>query len=51
VGQALGLGSGEIVRDGADQALVAGEPEEVVDPVGFTPGHELLAGKARIRPQ
>ena len=49
--QALGLGHGQLVGDGADQALVAGEAEEIVSPVGLAPRHELIPGKAGIRPQ
>ena len=49
LGQALGLGRGELLGDGADQALVAGEAEDVIDAVGFAPGHQLFPGKARIR--
>ena len=51
LGQALGLGRGEIVGDGADQALVAGEAEDVVDAVRLAPRHQLVAGKARIGAQ
>ena len=51
LGQALGLGCGQIVGDGADQTLVAGEPEQVVDPVGFAPTHQRLAREARVGPQ
>ena len=51
LGQALGLGGGQIVGDGADQTLVAGEPKQIVDPVGLAPRHQRLAGKAGVRPQ
>jgi hypothetical protein len=49
--QARGLGHREIVGDGADQALVAGEPKDVVDTVGLAPTHQRIAGKARVGPQ
>ena len=49
--QARGLGQREIVGDGLDQALVAGEPEDVVDTVGFAPAHQRLAGEAGVGPQ
>ena len=39
LGQALGRGGGEIFGDRADQALVAGEPEDVVDAVRLAPRH------------
>jgi hypothetical protein len=51
LGQALGLGEREIAGNGRDQALVAGETEDVVDPVGLAPAHERLARVARIGPQ
>jgi hypothetical protein len=37
--------------DGANQALVAREAEDVVDAVRLAPSHELVAGKARIGAQ
>jgi hypothetical protein len=40
----------EMLRDGGDQARVAGEAEEVVDTVRLTPSHQFLAGEARICP-
>ena len=49
--QALLFGHGQAVGDRVDQALVAGEPEQVVDAFGFAPPHELVAGKAGIGPQ
>jgi hypothetical protein len=49
--QALGLGRGQIVGDGADQALVTRQPEDVIDAMGLAPRHELVAGKARIGAQ
>jgi hypothetical protein len=42
---------GEIVGDGANQALVARQAEDVIDAVRLAPGHELVAGKARIGTQ
>jgi hypothetical protein len=39
-----------MLRDGGDQARVAGEAEEVVDTVRLTPSHQFLAGEARICP-
>ena len=51
LGQALGRGCGQLVGDGADQALVAREAEDVVDAVRLAPSHELVAGKARIGAQ
>jgi hypothetical protein len=45
-GQALGLGGGEILGDRADQALVAGEPEDVIDGLRLAPNHQLVPGKA-----
>ena len=36
---------------GADQALVAREAEDVIDAVRLAPGHQLVAGKARIGAQ
>jgi hypothetical protein len=50
-GQALGRGGGKIFGDRADQAPVAGEPEEVIDGVRLAPDHQRVPGKARIRPQ
>ena len=47
----LGFGLGQWVLDLGQQAAVAGEAEDVVDGVGLTPGHQLVAGKTRIRPQ
>jgi hypothetical protein len=51
LGQALDRGRGELVGDGADQALVAREAEDVVDAVRLAPGHQLVPGKARIGAQ
>jgi hypothetical protein len=34
------------VGDRADQVLVAGEAEDVIDGVRFAPRHQLLPGKA-----
>jgi hypothetical protein len=39
------------VGDGPDQALIARETEDVVDAVGLTPRHQLVAGKAGIGAQ
>ena len=49
--QALLLGRSQLVGDGVDQALVAGEAEDVVDAVVFAPGHEPIASEAGICPQ
>lgn len=38
-------------RDALLQLLVAGEPEQIVDPIGFAPGDRGLAGEAGIGPQ
>ena len=51
LGPALSRGLGELFGDRADQALVAGEAEEIIDPMVLAPGHELVPGKAEIRPQ
>jgi hypothetical protein len=44
-------GAGQIGFELADQARVAGEAEDIVDPVRLAPGHKLLAGEARVRAQ
>jgi hypothetical protein len=49
--QALGRRRGKIFGDRADQTVVAGEAEEVIDAVGFAPAHQLVPGKARIGPE
>ncbi len=49
--QALQLGCGQIVGDLADQALVARQPEDVVDGIRLAPAHQRIACEARIRPQ
>jgi hypothetical protein len=49
--QALQLGPSQVVGDGANQALVAREAEDIVDTVRLTPSHELVAGKPRIGAQ
>src|SRR5215207_9175150 len=41
------LGLDQLDRDLLDEAIVAGEPEHVVDPVLLAPGHQGLAGEAR----
>jgi hypothetical protein len=51
LGQTLQLGRGQVVGDGADQALVARQAEDIIDGVGFAPRHDLVAGKARISAQ
>jgi hypothetical protein len=51
LGQALGLGEREIAGDRRDQALVAGETEDVIDAVGLAPAHQRLAREARIGAQ
>jgi len=50
-GQALQLGCGQIGSGRAAQARVAGEAEEVIDPVRLAPRHQLVAGKARVGTQ
>jgi hypothetical protein len=47
----LDLGQGEFARDLVDQARVAGQAEEVVDPMSLAPGHQRLAGEARVGAQ
>ena len=47
----LGGGRGEPVFDLSQQAGVAGEAEDAVDPVGLAPGHQLVPGEAGIRPE
>jgi hypothetical protein len=51
LGQALGCGFGQLRGDGADQALVARQAEDVIDGVGLAPRHQLLPSKAGIRAQ
>jgi uncharacterized protein YbjT (DUF2867 family) len=51
LGPTLGRRRGELFGDRVDQALVAGEAEEVIDAVGFAPAHQPVPGKARIGPQ
>jgi hypothetical protein len=51
LGQALGCGGGELFGDDADQAVIAGEAEDVVDAVGFAPRHQLVPGEAGVCPQ
>src|SRR4051812_44386712 len=45
------LGLDQLDRDLLDEAIVAGEPEHVVDPVLLAPGHQDLAGEARVGPR
>ena len=42
---------GQFGRDLPDQPVVLGQPEQIVDTVGFAPCHQRLAGKAGIGPQ
>jgi hypothetical protein len=51
LGQTLPLGCGQLWSNGTNQALVAGEAEEVIDGVRFAPRHQLFAGKAGIGAQ
>ena len=51
LGRARDLSLGELFADRADQAFVAGEAEQIVDPMGFAPRHQLVPGEAGIRPQ
>jgi len=51
VGEAFGLSGGQLVGDGADQAVVAGEPEQIIDGIRLAPRHQLVPGKARIGAQ
>src|SRR3954463_3124552 len=44
------LGLDQLDRDLLDEAVVAGKPE-VVDPVLLAPGHQGLAGEARVGPK
>src|SRR3954454_20317719 len=41
----------QLDRDLLDEAIVAGEPEHVVDPVLLAPGHQGLTGEARVGPK
>src|SRR5207253_2641227 len=45
------LGLDQLDRDLLDEAIVAGESEHVVDPVLLAPGHQDLAGEARVGPK
>ena len=47
----LGFGLGHLALDLGQEPAVAGETEDVVDAVRFAPGHQLLAGEARIGAQ
>ena len=47
----LGLGRRELGRDFLHQARIAGEAEDVIDPVLLAPDHQRLAGEARIGAQ
>ena len=44
-----GLGGREFGPDPGDQARVAGEAEDVINPVGFVPDHQGIAAEAGIR--
>jgi hypothetical protein len=50
-GRAPGLGLDQVAADPRHQPRVPGQAEEIVDPLGLTPGHEVLAREARVRPQ
>ena len=45
------LGRRQLFGDLGQEPRVLGQTQEVVHPVGLAPGHEILAGKARIRAQ
>src|SRR4051794_26650062 len=45
------LGLDQLDRDLLDEAIVAGKSEYVVDPVLLAPGHQDLAGEARVGPK
>ena len=47
----LGGGGGQLGFELGDQARVAGEAEDIVDPVRLAPSHQLVAGKARVGAQ
>jgi hypothetical protein len=47
----LGGGFGQVAFELGDQARIAGEAKHVVDPVGFTPGHQRVTREARVRAQ
>ena len=42
------LGPGEVDGEFLDQARIAGQAEDEVDPVGLAPGHQRLAGEAAV---
>ena len=44
-------GLDQVDVDLRDEPVVAGEAEDVVDPVVFAPGHQSLAAEARVGPQ
>ncbi len=46
-----GLGGREFGPDPGDQARVAGEAEDVINPVGFAPVHQRVAAEAGIGTQ
>ena len=50
-GGALRLGGREFGPDPGDQARVAGEAEDVINPVGFAPVHQRVAAEAGIGTQ
>jgi hypothetical protein len=47
----LGGSFGQITFELGDQARVAREPEDMVDAIGLAPGHQCVAGKARVGAQ
>ena len=47
----LGRRDGQVGFELGDEARVAREAEDVVDPVRLAPGHQLVTGKARVRAQ
>jgi hypothetical protein len=50
-GQTIGLRRGALFGERANQALVAGEAEDVIDRVRLAPRHPLVAGEARVGAQ
>ena len=44
-----GRRGGQVGLELGDQARIAREAEDIMDPVGFAPGHQLVPGKARVR--
>ena len=47
----LGRRDGQVSFELGDQTRVTGKAEDVVDPVGFAPSHQLVPGKTRVRAQ